>query len=336
MSTIKIRTGEALKLSGGLFEQTVVIPCPLQGDLRFEKTKRVFELVFKRVVEEYNINRDKEFKPVIPRELVATLEQAYKEVTFNSDLNTIHRKILSEVIPNEDSVIQQEKTHKIYHEGIVIQITRLFIQSLFDKLQKEPTHMRVDTPFAPRDTQWKNIKKTFDSEDFKSADTTVKMNRVNAILLSGDYFTHPVIIPTPNTHYITQRISKNIVRDTFDDILSLAGISQFSTTPYEDFHAVETKQFAQKLDDSIINKINESSIRFEDDHEEEMVIKLRETLPDTHTMDTYPDKIKTADRIVYITRMVLQTWFDLLSTNKTHMSVADPFKPHNHMWKEPL
>lgn len=89
MSTIKIRTGEALKLSGTLFEQSVVIPCPLQGNLEFENTKTVFRAVFARVMDEYNIDGDETFTPVIPRELAVTLEQAYKEETFNSDLSTI-------------------------------------------------------------------------------------------------------------------------------------------------------------------------------------------------------------------------------------------------------
>lgn len=332
MSAITIRETEAMRLDAGFCTKPVIFPCPTTDEIPFEKAQSVLTDVFTEVMKKYGIVGESEFTRVIPRELARTLKDIYVDVTVTYGVKNVDRSFLSDIFPSNNSDVFPDDGRMIYSERVVIQITRLVMQAAFDALGETKTNMYVDTPFKPGETKWGNIVSAYEPASLDSVTTNINIDSVNALRVSGVSFDNPVLLPVPDMYYLTKIEARKITRNTFDNVLSTVGVSQFSTAPYEDFNSINTASFTTNLYNVITDAVDKYYDRSGYDAENELIDALKPLFPDDNDCDKYPGKIYSLDVIIHITWMVLQTWFDSLSQKETHMSVDNPFTVTNHMW----
>lgn len=332
MTTVTIRETKALQVTAGFLTKPIIYPCPRTNVIPVEKANAIITDVFAQVIREYGIIEDADFHSVNPNELSSTLQRVLKHVTRRYDVEKQCWGCIRDSFP--DSELQASKTSGgvIYSQRVVLQITRLLLQTMFDLLGEMRSNFCVNTPFKPGCVKWESVVSEYTPSSVDAVTRNIRVDERAALRLDGAYFTTPVVVPTPNTYQLLQREAKQITRDTFDAVLSNVGISQFSSTPYEDFKPIQTTVFVETLYNVLTNAVDEHCDRDTATVSDRVIDELQSVFPPDKECSEYPDMIYAADVIVHITWMVLQTWFDLLSKHESNVSVTNPFMVTNHMW----
>lgn len=227
------------------------------------------------------------------------------------------KSVLDYALPDHDAY--DEYPDKIYQESVVIHFTRVVIQTAFDRLRANgTTHMSVDNPLAITKHKWSKPPIKQDMSGY-----TTKYEHNHGLELSGGLFPEPVIIPTPDTQYMSQTNANTIVEDVLTQI-----VNEYNITPKSLINPVETTEFADTLRETLIDTCNKTPVN----KPNQVKTEITNILPKQRTYTQVPNTIREKTVAIHITRTVLQTLFDQLRENQSHMTVKNPFNTTEHKW----
>lgn len=176
-------TAHALTLHSRYFTDPVVTHVPDTNALTITEAKKFTEQTFNHILTTTNVI-DGEFEPIQTTTFAGELQATIKHGVIHSDIfesssrqqprrkdqRDTARKLI-ESIPDTETCRSLPDT--IYTPGVIIHITRMTLQTGYDKLSNEPTTMRVSNPFAISDHKWDEtrIEQPTTEDPFKTTPT---------------------------------------------------------------------------------------------------------------------------------------------------------------------
>lgn len=341
---VSVRKMNVISIAGSYFTDRVLIPYPTEYVSATDKEIKMTCLrIFKQVREQWRERKpiddwfnsgftDKENKtkslPVKTDTLMChTIREIFADELLsllddnitNNHADRIVNQTLDDVFPNKNEY--DNHSNEIYTEGVVIHLTRVLLQTVFDKLRTEgPTHMSVDSPLGITEHKWDEVKI---NKHVSTDDVKFKYGVRNALQLDGVFFDESVVIPAPDEEYASHSAATQVANDVFEAIIDTYDVNAGLA-----FDPVDTEAFARQLRITIKEK-NKSPSRTKTPR---LNAELNDLLPQPRTYDNVPNKIRNSTVLIHITRMVLQTLFGQLHNHQTHMDIEDPFNVTTHKW----
>ena len=161
MYQIEASQMNAIELKGSPFINSIVLPAPAEWYMEPEKATTATVEIFNTVVKTYDITMEAKMDPVPTSEFIEELHDIiqkkldwYAKTQDTSNQETI-KQIIDVVFPEEHTTSELPDT--IHNQGVVMQITRTVLQSIFNQLRSEPTNIYAENPFALTEHKWENV-----------------------------------------------------------------------------------------------------------------------------------------------------------------------------------
>lgn len=179
--SVTVGKHRAIRLNGPLFTEAVIIPAPDEQYFTYDKAVEVVEDVFDAVMTEYSIDASdsSDFEPIDTIEFKRTLQDyvytelvRHKREPHTSNSNGEESKGLDSAANNTKAVTDIRKAvtgvfptdaelaelpDMIHSPGVVIHVTRVVLQSMFDYLSDFYTHMSEEHPFHVERHGWDEV-----------------------------------------------------------------------------------------------------------------------------------------------------------------------------------
>lgn len=325
---VSVTETTAIRVNGSYFTKDVLIPYP-----DTYTTKRKYEVnadfvfsVCERILENVTVNREFSL-PISPEqlieELLSVIESELKSDVKLSSKPSVGAKINGLYRINASNTSDS----KIYNDGVVVHITRILVQTVFDNFRsKGTTHMSVKDPLTVTEHEWREV----DTKEHGKQPVSFSCTDVEALELSGNWFTDPVIIPAPEKRHVSHGTAADITKQLLSDVINTHGETG------EEFNAVKTALFVQWLKRKFkqVCQIHSSTPGEKTGSIPQCVLdSISSTLTQSSYTDT-PEMIYDRTVILYIVRVVVQTIFDQSRDTQSHMSVENLFDVTTHKWNE--
>lgn len=323
-------TGNAIKITGDFFKTGIILPHPDEY-LNPRESEMVTMNVFTSIMKTYGFYSEHGVQPVSVNEFMQELETVIldkvgNELTFNQTTPDAVRNVVKNTVANVyNGLVKNGSKEDTIRQSGIIRVMRLVLQTLYDKLSYTQTHMRVETPFNIAECKWENVTETCDSNE----PITMNFGTTNTIEVNGSMFRERVIIPVPNTATMAAPEAETLAKTVFDWSTGYTNGERESK-----FTTVRTTAFADDLRESIIDALRTDCTQITSDNTEELISVVDNVFPDEETYKRLPGEIRSRNIVIHITRMVLQTLFDQIPHEQTHMSVENPFNVTEHKWDE--
>lgn len=345
MSNIQYSETHAVKIGGDFFKNWIILPHPDEY-LNIREVENATTNIFTSIMKTYGFYGDTTIQPVktsnfimkLQNEIIDALgnEIAYDHTAPDEVVEIVKGTIadgcMKQVMNNNnstDSGDDSDNNEELLREGGIIRITRLVLQTIYDKLSSHRTHMRVENPLNVTDYKWGGVTDTYNTDE----SVTMHFGTTNALELSGSVFTERIIMPIPNTSTMSTPDARALTRTVFDWSIEYTRLD--ST---DEFTGVSTDEFAAELRSVIVESIRNDcgKINSNTATKGRLFNILDDVFVDTSNYNDLPETIWSPQIIVHITRMTLQKLFDAIRVDTTHMSVDNPFHVTKHKWDETM
>jgi hypothetical protein len=175
---VTVERQRAIQLNGALFTEGVLIPAPGEEYFKYSKAVESVEEIFRDVYKLYHIgvNQPGEFTPVDTVDFQQELLELVKSVLIRNgryshkierddgsgmkrvDSTGDIRKTVVGAFPNESEL--DALPDMIRSPGVIVHITRMVLQTIFDSLSDGYTHMNEVHPFRVADHEWDEVQIT--------------------------------------------------------------------------------------------------------------------------------------------------------------------------------
>lgn len=327
MVQISVSPTEAIKIGGDFFSEYVVLPAPSNYLNRQEAEHATLE-IFSKVMRIHGMYDDDAFQPIRVDEFIdrvrnIIIDEISEELMYHDERHGDVADIVNNVITTGE--ITSGDSELIYCEHILIQFTRLIIQNVYDDMRNKRTHLHVDNPLDVNTEKWSEVTSLPD----ETASITMNVSATKAVEITGRIFNERVIIPIPNTVFMAYPEAKSVAENMFEWVCEY--IDEVSKNR---FTGVKSEAFITDLHHVLKDILCEECDKVSNTCEDDIDDVLSEVLPNNIDSMELPAEIWSEGVLVHITRMVLQTLFDVVVSDESHMSVDNPFAVRDHKWNE--
>lgn len=146
-------------LHSSYFETPVVTPTPEMECMTIKQACKVTERVFTQITTELNVGRDEEFDGVETTTFRDALQDTLNEYVETDLADMGYRDIDSEITAAVTSTLPTARECESFPDminapGVIIHITRMTLQTIFDELSDKQTPFSVDNPFIVSEDKW--------------------------------------------------------------------------------------------------------------------------------------------------------------------------------------
>ena len=332
MRQLTVDQRKAIKIDGTYFDRQVIIPHPTRFEERDieDMTEDIFRKINNNIGGfpdgSFTSTKTKYYVNKAERIIIQEVRNAYSSDFSESTVDDVIKRAIDTVFPSKRACAAAPDT--INSEAVATHITRILLQSTYDQIIRpaEETHMSVQNPLAIKNHKWDevHIDKPIDTPIEYHASTT------HALIVNSSFLTKPVYMHAPNTAIVSHDAAAEATETVFNRVNE-----EFNINTTDEFTALTPIDFAQSLNKIVKEELAEACDLDLERHKNTIYEKVNAVFPKPEKYDTYPDKIYSKNVIWHVTRMVVQTVLDFLTTNRpTHMSVSNPFNISTHKWDE--
>lgn len=332
MWRVEVDQRKAITIDGTYFNKQAIIPYPTQFNGR--DIKEMTEDIFNKVNNNVGGFPTGSFTTIQTDKYLSKTRRVFKQEIRNAlddDLNedttqTFTTRLLNDVFPSEKAY--SDAPNEINSEAVSTHITRVLVQSLYEEMNSlsDETHMFVYNPLDIKNHKWNEV--PID----KPVDPPIEyhVSTTHALVVDSGFLTKPVYMHAPDTAIVPHTAAKEATKEIFDRVNE-----EFNINTTDEFTALTPIDFGQSLNEIVKEELVGACKLDLERSKSTIYRKVNTVFPNSEKYDTYPDKIYCKNVIWHITRMVVQTVLDFLTTKQpTHMVVSDPFNISEHKWDE--
>lgn len=329
--TISVEETQAIEMYGTYFNQAVMIPYPTRDEFLHADIEELCDDIFTTVNERLGVYSES-FDGVTTGQVLQTIREMFAEKLVaatndgvsDEESTQLVKPVLESVFPTESAI--DDAPDIVYERPVITHLTRVLLQTVFDQLGRNAvgenrTNMTVENPLAITEGKWDEV-----NIQQETNDVTFKFFNTISLIITGDVFVEDIFIPTPKMRYMYEHSAAKAASKLLNVVVSEYSVD----TP--GFRPVNTGEFSKfvKQKSKQIFTVNCTG----SDNEAPKVVtnEIEAVMSDSTDYRTLPDTINDRETLMHITRMILQSVFDRLGNNKTHMSVDDPFAVFTHKW----
>lgn len=334
MTLVEATERNAFTLDGVFFSEPIVILAPM-NHISPTSAKSIATNTITEVGKEFNVFGPEAYDPVSRRHVRNIVEHVVTEqclgntVTDNipSHVNEDINDAITTAVPTDTQIgngISGSANKYVNNPGTVIHVSRLIIQTVFDQLSNNQTHLTVENPFKPHDT-WNEVQT--DLSTTQSAE--LKTHITYAMTLDSPYFEQQVLMQIPQNSPLSKEEATTATENIFDHV---AG--EVELTSNNQIKPVRTTEFITILQTVINRELVDASKTTNTQTKKKFGLAMNNVIPSETAREQLPDQIYSPGIIIHITRMTIQAMFEEMSDCETHLQVDNPFNVTGHKWNE--
>lgn len=329
----KIRT---IEVTGTYFNDRVVMVYPENTYIKDCDMRALCFNILNAVTDEYDDfplntkNHMRDIRDIFKEHILSVCDQSMTHPSAEEKVTNI----LLYSFPDDEEY--RNAPDVIVNEKASMHITRVLLQTVLDQLHVgKRTHMSVVNPLSIDSHKWDEVT----SKNNGTQQIKHHVDSGKGLVFGGEYTTVPVILPAPDNNLVSHDEASKAATGIFRRVTSEFNMNKSPTTQKRgrvnsaSFEPIKTKKFIQDLHaivtEELLKECNPS-----DNNKKRIVQTINKLFPSHTEHEKYPDAVYCQNAGVHITRMVIQSLFDLIGTYETHMFVDDPFNITEHKWNE--